>query len=81
MSDLINRAEAIEWVQDVRPQDPMYHYYKHIAVEALESVPSAEAVQGEWIKMPNGNIECSECKHQKGWYDNFCGFCGARMME
>ena len=40
--DLISRADAIDWVQDVRPQDPMWHYYKHIAVEALENVPSAE---------------------------------------
>ena len=36
---------------------------------------------GEWVKMPNGNIECSECRHQKGWYENFCWFCGADMRK
>lgn len=37
--------------------------------------------QGHWI-YGNGNGECSICgrERSKGW-DNYCGYCGARMKR
>ena len=54
--------------------------------------PSAEAVQGEWIKTVNGNswntwwvFKCPFCgatiedKQRRSWEYNFCPNCGAKM--
>lgn len=45
-----------------------------MAIEALNEQPT-----GEWI-YGNGNGECSICGREKsrGW-DNYCGYCGAKM--
>lgn len=51
MSDLINRIDAIDAMFDANPIDKEYHYYKHIAIEALESVPSVEADDRLYIKV------------------------------
>lgn len=42
MSDLISRADAIDAVFCANPIDKEYHYYKHIALDALNALPSAE---------------------------------------
>jgi len=46
-TDLISRADAIEAVESANPKDKQYHYYKHIAVDALSALPSAEAKEGD----------------------------------
>ena len=83
MSDLISRADAIEAVcgdctfenRETCKRDG-YCY----EVRNLMALPSADAVQGEWVIRENGNKECSLCGHERqdGW-DYFCGYCGARM--
>lgn len=43
-------------------------------------VPSADAVQGEWIDKGNWmGIECSRCKCHSRYVTPFCPQCGARM--
>ena len=42
--ELILRTDAIDAVECAKPIDEMYHYYKHIAVDALSALPSTDAV-------------------------------------
>lgn len=53
-TDLISRADAIEAVASAEPKDKEYHYYKHIAVDALSALPSAENSKA---KTQNSNQE------------------------
>lgn len=88
-TDLISRADAINAVMEESRKVYTSEYanaeriiYEADAVEALAMLPSAEAVQGEWVICENGNKECSLCGHERqdGW-DYFCGYCGARMLR
>ena len=64
MSDLINRADAIEavaqqWLFEASVGNPYVNdddigEYRKLAEELFEDVPSAGAVQGEWIDRSNG---------------------------
>ena len=53
---------------------------KEITIQGCESVKPKQ-LKGYWI-YGNGNGECSICGREKskGW-DNYCGYCGARMRE
>ena len=84
MTDLISRADAIEAVQETLSGN-VYWDYVCDAVKALKELPSADAVQGEWVDwLGNGNEwECSICKcsiesHGSIAY-KYCPMCGARM--
>ena len=87
---LISQADAIKAVESANPKDKEYHYYKHIAVEALKSLPSADAVQGEWkpfdLTWGRNVYFCTACQKstevptvngQPSY--NFCPNCGATM--
>ena len=95
-SDLISRAEAIEAVTAEGRKVYTSEYanaeriiYEADAVEALAMLPSAEAVQGEWImhgEPPWYVRECSKCGTK--WHQwsgdktpNYCGHCGAKMKR
>ena len=88
MSDLISREDAIDavieyWDGYAKPLDSWDVMNQTRAV--LETLPSAEAVQGEWIKSKaaKGYVVCSNCNklttniNRKKY--NYCPFCGARM--
>jgi rubrerythrin len=60
--------------------------------QTKDETPSAEAIQGEWIKTVDGNgwnewyvFKCPFCgatiedKQYRSWEYNFCPNCGARM--
>ena len=89
MTDLISRADAIEAIfkvghehieEKVVPLGAVTDYS-----DAIKALPSADAVQGEWVDwLGNGNEwECSICKcsiesHGSIAY-KYCPMCGARM--
>ena len=95
MRDTIYREDAIEAVKSTKPivRSTERNWGKMIAeqhskelVKALKSLPSAEAVQGEWIYNPKDAIElmfakpkCSECGFESSDGGNFCPNCGADM--
>jgi hypothetical protein len=82
MSDLIKREDAIKatW------QEPTYTDPLNVLTEVrdrIESIPSADRPQGEWIEDNLGTVICSECKRPRRdnriGHVNFCNSCGARM--
>lgn len=95
MTDLISRADAIEAKPEYRNED-MWDKEKSTYnkgwndcndawVAIIKALPSADAVQGEWVDwLGNGNEwECSVCQcsvesHGSIAY-NYCPMCGARM--
>ena len=50
MKDTIYRADAIEAIQDAYENDAIYKVISEDIINALSALPSAEAVQGEWIE-------------------------------
>ena len=91
MTDYISRADAIEAICNAQCELDVPHYPQCDQVKwcdevkALLALPSAEAVQGEWVDwLGNGNEwECSICKcsvesHGSIAY-KYCPMCGARM--
>lgn len=97
-SDLISRADAIEAICNAQCELDVPHYpqcdqVKYCdEIKALLALPSAEAVQGEWIwrtdipigdgRTTSGYI-CSNCGKDY-WHGNvfdFCPDCGARMYK
>ena len=99
MSDLISRADAIEvvaqqWLFEASVGNPYVNdddigEYRKLAEELFEDIPSAEAVQGEWVYIDNyfRVAICSRCHkvtmfekwgaHTKPY--NYCPKCGAKM--
>lgn len=88
MSDLINRADAIEaW-------DKLSKRGRTEFDQVLMTLPSIEVVQGEWIKTMGGNgwnewyvLKCPICgatiedKYYHSWKYNLCPNCGAKMTK
>ena len=86
MTDLISRADAI---CEVLVNDGIDNI-----VDRINDLPSADAVQGEWIEKYNGNgwndfwdYTCSNCgkKYERAdavlYHANYCPNCGARMCK
>ena len=52
-------------------------------VRMIRDLPDADVVEhrrGEWVTLPNGNTQCSECgKEMQFGAINYCGNCGADM--
>ena len=90
MSDLIKRADAIKALTEVLFDEPPYlnsiEKCEAFARKTLESIPSAEPKQGEWIFVGNSiepMWECSECGEKefgsKSELTKHCPECGCRM--
>lgn len=89
--DLISRADALKAVRKCKFESDMPSYWyrgMEDAQDIIENIPSADAVQGEWIMhiddlFPEESTqECSNChEHEtiKICNDNFCPNCGAKM--
>jgi len=46
----------------------------------IEELPVVEERKiGHWIKLLNGNMECSECWVEHPIDTNYCPWCGAKM--
>lgn len=83
--DLISREDAMSAVQDHFNADGFQGYYDgQKMMDRITALPSAEAVQGEWI-LDGGTPICSGCHEEPCWssegYDftDFCPNCGADM--
>lgn len=102
-SDLISRADAIEVLAqqllllfEANTESPYVNdddmdEYRRLAEELFEDVPSADAVEGEWIDIDNYYrlATCSHC-HKVTMFEkwgeyikpyNFCPNCGAKMHK
>ena len=83
MSDLIDRQDAIDAIEDNLGDSVC----ERIAINILKCLPSAEKT-GYWILTEDDDYEyctCSECGYQNGenWMNGsdipFCAMCGADM--
>ena len=84
MDDLISRQAAIDEIKEI------YEWHDNVTkeriIEHFERLPSAER-RGRWIDIehaPNGLLyaTCSACgKRQTIESVNYCGNCGAKMVE
>lgn len=87
MSDLIRREDAIDAVEN-----NSYGMGSRASVNAIKSLPSAEAVQGEWkpfdLTWGRNVYFCTACKEstevptvngQPNY--NYCPNCGAMMVR
>lgn len=85
--DLISRADAIEAVRKCVVESELLADWNKAMESAqglLSELPSAEAVQGEWIfnayeKTNKSWFECSVCGSDYFHKHNYCPNCGARM--
>ena len=87
--DLISRADAIEAACKAVCEDdvsifPECDQIKYCdEIQALLALPSADAVQGEWIRVGHDIYECSLCHQNVMTKDidcySYCHRCGARM--
>ena len=97
MSDLINRADAIEamderWGDIKRTNKRVAKGHEAVYLDmraTISALPSADAVQGNWIDIDNyyRMATCSRC-HKVTMFEkwgectkayDFCPNCGARM--
>lgn len=88
MSDYISRADAIKAICNAQCELDVPHYpqcdqVKYCdEIKALLALPSADAVQGEWIRhelFGNPWFTCSECSYHGRNDFNYCPNCGADM--
>ena len=70
--DLINRADAIEVIS--KHSDLPFAWWKMICRE-LKDLPSADAVQGEWVRKVK---EYNDCDGHRAYYWYECSECGAK---
>lgn len=85
MTDLISRADAIdavaeEWLSEASAESPYVNdydidKYRELAEELFADIPSADAVQGEWIRITKEYNDCDGHRFVY-WYE--CDQCGAR---
>ena len=86
MEDLIKRSDAIQIVKDCSFSfgDNYHEVNGFAAVKGLQSLPSAEPKQGEWIYTNDplrldDEWACSRCGNISFMKTNFCDRCGAQM--
>lgn len=95
MKEVVNKIDAIEAVYKIMPIE--YRVFatetkqlcdRKELVSALEALPLADVVQGEWIMhiddlFPQESTqECSNCHEHETIFirnSNYCPNCGARM--
>lgn len=97
--DLISRQDAIvaieevtwyhqnrngEMVSGANSTEDQAWYKSQDIYTALEALPSADPVQGEWIRVGHDIYECSLCHQNVMTKDidccSYCHLCGARML-
>ena len=85
--DYISRSDAIEAVASADVTNGTVKVFSGLEViDILKALPSAEAVQGEWIDTEFLKLkECSCCHCRWGVYDvedfDYCPSCGAKMFR
>ena len=83
MTDYISRADAIDAVVNMQDGSGQTYEFVREAMFALNALPSADAVHGEWIRVGHDIYECSLCHQNVMTKDidcySFCHRCGARM--
>ena len=81
--DLIKRSDAIKALHDEWDEclvvDESGEHIADICEDVIDTIPSADRPQGEWIDAKNAGWKCTVCgKWSNGQYD-YCPNCGARM--
>ena len=86
MTDLISRADAIAYIDRVIKSGLGRYKSLNYIRKYISALPSADAVQGEWIFNPTDAIDlmfakpkCSKCGFESSDGGNYCPSCGARM--
>lgn len=91
MTDYISRADAIDAVTKLcvdgykAKVDGYFIPLTDALINTLSALPSADAVQGEWILVKGSNgkdyHKCSKCLHTQEitGVKNYCAVCGAIM--
>lgn len=89
--DAVSRKAVLETLDDmdnVLDEDRTVENYKELLKECYEVLPSVNSQNiGHWKEHRNratGHIEtvCSECGAEEGYpYNDYCGNCGAKMVE
>ncbi len=80
VADYISRADAIEAVM----KHKMPFTIQQEVAREIDTLPSADAVQGEWIMHElwgNPWFTCSECNYHGRNDFNYCPNCGAKMEK
>lgn len=86
MSDLISRAEAFASLQRIKKANKAGYYdnLQYWEIETwLDNLPSAEKT-GKWILVDEAEPRrygCPYCKRLSYTMDNYCSYCGARLVE
>jgi hypothetical protein len=75
MTDLISRADAIDAVRSAISEEWLL---REAIVTDIKALPSADAVQGEWIDI-NGVGLCNQCHKAQLFMTPYCPNCGERM--
>lgn len=90
MNDLISRSALIKQIEIDSDGSPGWYGDTWQFMKTIAKMPSADAVQGEWIITKEGEYDgrsvyktvCSECGHETFYKANkahFCPNCGADM--
>lgn len=87
MNDLISRKQAIKLLNlnkpnvDEKTKYAMWQFDKDL--QTIKTMSSAEKI-GKWVLVDEAEPRrygCSCCKRLSYTMDNYCSYCGARMVE
>ena len=78
--DCISRERALEPYRILEPTDTLSVYTIRKNLTDLPTVyPKSDKPSGKWIRLRNGQLECSKCYTRQNKELKYCPYCGAKM--